>query len=118
VANVGWLASKAEAVPSVLSEARAGICVQCPLNTKGDWLSLFTVPWATAIRSALNTRREMQLSTSHDGELGVCEACDCPLALKVHFDLKRILDHMPSESFDALDKGCWIRSEKAQFIDP
>lgn len=109
---VEWINSGQEAVPNDLAEARAAVCVTCPLNAKGDWTSFFTVPVSNKIREALETRRNWNLSTTHDDALKVCEACYCPLPLKVHMPLDRILSRIPQDSLDALAPGCWIRKEK------
>ena len=106
--QVEWIGSGAEAVPKELSERRAATCADCPQNEVGDWLRFFTQPVSNAIRIALNSRREMKLETSSDDKLGVCNACSCPLKLKVHMPLDRILSHLPAESKAALDPRCWI----------
>lgn len=103
--------AKDEAVAPELANARAAVCAACPLNEKGDWLSTFTVPVSNAIRQRLNERKSMKLSTPLDDQLGVCGACSCPLPLKIHFPIARIVSRLPAESKAALDKGCWITSE-------
>lgn len=109
---VKWIASGAEAVFPEVANKRAGVCVTCPLNGKGAWESFFTVPVSNAIRAALDERKGMNLSTFHDENLGVCEACSCPLKLKVHMKIDAILADIPKESFDSLWQSCWIRTEK------
>ena len=109
---VKWLNNAAEAVPTELANRRAAICTSCPLNGRGDWAAFFTIPVASAIRAAVEQRREMKLSTPFDAELGVCEACSCPLKLKVHMPIEAILADMPTESFDGLAKICWIRAKQ------
>lgn len=109
---VKWIASGAEAVAPELANKRAAICADCTLNGKGPWTAFFTVPVATAIQDAVELRRQMNLSTTSDDRLGVCDACSCPLKLKVHMGIDRILADMERESFDSLVPNCWIRSEK------
>lgn len=108
---IEWIKSGAEAVPAELAEKRAAVCVSCPKNAQGDLTSFFTVPASNAIRAALNSRKEMNLSTTQDDKLGICSACSCPLPLKLHLKLESILPKMPKESFDALAENCWIRTE-------
>lgn len=109
---VEWISSGAEAVAVSVSNARALRCSVCPANEQvSDWTSIFTVPVSEAIRRELNRRKDMALSTAFDDKLGVCSACNCPLKLKVHVPLKSIVEKMPKESVDALDKNCWILSE-------
>lgn len=114
---VDWIASGAEAVPIKQAEDRARVCVVCPLNKRGDLLSFFTVPVSNAIRAAVNLKNEWKLVTPDDGHLGVCEACSCPLKLKVHIPIGDIVRRLAKESFDALDAACWIRAETSK-ADP
>lgn len=110
---VDWIASGAEAVPQEQAEKRAEICSQCPLNGRGGWEKWFTIPASNAIRSALRHKGEFKLATKFDDQLGVCEACSCPMPLKVWVPLDRFFPHMSQEAKDNLDKGCWIRLELA-----
>lgn len=108
---INWLRSGAEAVPQELAEKRAAICAPCPLNYKGDWTSLFTVPVSAAIQREINKRRDWKLSTSRDAELGVCDGCLCPMKLKIHMPLERITTKLPAEVKAALVPNCWIKTE-------
>lgn len=110
-AIVDWINSKEEGVPHNQAEARAGVCAGCSFNEKGDWLRFFTVPVSEAIRAALQQRRNWNLSTSHDNDLGVCNACDCPMKLKVHMPLERIKNALSQETAGNLPGHCWIRKE-------
>lgn len=105
--------AKDEAVPAEVANARAAVCAACPLNEKGDWLSTFTVPVSNAIRQRLNERKSMKLSTPLDDQLGVCGGCDCPIPLKIHFPIARIVSRLPAESKAALHPRCWILKESA-----
>lgn len=107
-ALVEWISSGAQAVPSELANKRAAICADCPQNGKGDFTRYFTVPVSEAIRHELNRRSEWKLSTPHDDQLSVCEACLCPLKLKVHVPLANILPHMDQATKGRLDGRCWI----------
>lgn len=110
--NVEWLSSGAEAIPPEMAEKRATVCAGCPLNGKGGWESYFTVPWSNSVRRALSTRKVWNLATSKDDQLGVCQACLCPLPLKVHVPLPMVLKHITPESEAALHPDCWIRAEQ------
>jgi len=105
---VEWISSGAEAVSAELANRRASVCAACVQNEKGDLLSFFTKPVSAAIQGALNARREMRLSTPNDENLGVCAACSCPLKLKVHIPLDRIMAKLTAESKAGLDANCWI----------
>ncbi len=113
-AIVEFIANRQEAVPDDLATARAVVCSGCPLNTKGNWLSRFTVPVANAIRIRLQDRSAMNLSTPHDALLGVCEACECPLPLMIHFPIETKLRHLTARAHTALDPRCWVLAEEAK----
>lgn len=105
---VDWLVNGAEAVAPEESNRRAEICAGCPKNEGGDWTRFFTVPVSQAIQGALNSRKDMGLSTFHDEKLGVCSACNCPLKLKVHLPLDKIKAKIDPADMQALDPRCWI----------
>ena len=109
---VEWIASKEEAVPAEKANARAAVCAKCPMNEKGDLLSIFTVPATEAIRLALSQRSGWNLSTPDDYRLGVCNACDCPMRLKVHMPIDRIRSKLKPEQKARLHASCWIPTEQ------
>lgn len=108
---VDWITSGAEAVPQSLADHRAEICAKCPMNGKGDFTRWFTVPVSNAILAAISSRSEMKLSTAQDGVLNVCEACSCPLKLKVHLPIERIAKTLDGEARTRLHRSCWIPTE-------
>lgn len=108
---IEWVSSGEEAVHTMVSTRRASVCAACPVNKPGDMLSFFTKPVSDAIKLALNQRAGWKLETPHDGKLGVCEACGCPLKLKVHVPIDRIINKLSPETVSALDAKCWILEE-------
>lgn len=109
-----WLESNEPPVESSLSESRALICLDCPQNGKGDLTTWFTAPAAAAIRRQLQILQDRRISSKHDGELQVCEACLCPLKLKIHTPMKYIKPHLSDEVINDLKRGknCWILAEQ------
>jgi hypothetical protein len=107
----GWLDSGEGAVLEEVSLARAKVCLACPMNGRGDFTKWFTVPAADAIKRQMERLGERKL-TSPAG-LGVCEACLCPLAIKVWTPMKFIRPYLSDEVVDALRKGkdCWVLKE-------
>lgn len=103
-----WLGEGGKPVAKEESERRALICSDCPQNQKGDWTRWFTKPASELIRKQLSMRNEMALTTSTDESLGVCNACGCPLKLKVHCPMVHIEHHMSAEVEKSLDPRCWI----------
>ena len=111
---VEWVASGAEAVPQEQANHRAETCARCPLNVAGDWTAIFTVPVSNAIRAALSAKGVMKLATPFDDRLGVCMACDCPMALKVWVPFEKFFGKMSQATKDALNREnptCWILEE-------
>jgi hypothetical protein len=106
---VEWIASGEEAVPIDVSESRAAICADCPKNEKGDWTRFFTVPVSNEIKKQLEKRRGWNLKTSHDEKLNICGVCLCPIKLKVHVPLDRILKNLDPEVRANLHPKCWIK---------
>jgi hypothetical protein len=109
---VEWLTSKEEAVPADQANSRAATCAVCPSNRKAKLGDIFTVAAAAAVMAAYELRRQWKLETPSDNEIGVCDACDCPMKLKVHVPTKWVQKRITQSQFDALDGKCWIRKEK------
>ena len=117
-----WLGKGGAPVPAELSAKRSMICARrsrpdgstykCPKNVNSDLTSLFTMPVANLLRKQLQVRNDMKLTTPHDERLGVCDACACPLKLKVHTPLADIVEHMTDTVKNDLDPECWILNEK------
>jgi len=103
-------------VPSEVADARALICTagapgekRCPMNGTGDWKTMFTEPAAEMIKNQLSAKNAMKLATKYDASLGVCEACACPLPLKVWAPLEYALRKMSKETKDKLPEWCWLK---------
>jgi hypothetical protein len=111
-----WIDSGAPPVSKSVSEARAAKCVECPMNGKGDFTSWFTKPAAAAIASQVEKLKDLKLQTSHDAKINVCEACLCPLKLKVHTPFPFIRTHLSDQVVNELRKApsCWIMEEYAK----
>lgn len=100
-----------EGFPTVLAEesaGRAATCAVCPQNGFGDLTRWFTVFASEKIRRKIEAAQKLELKTPFDDKLGICEACLCPLKLKVHAPLANIKKHQTPKSLAALDKNCWI----------
>lgn len=115
-----WLGEGGQPVNPELANHRASICCTpqplpdgkmsegCPFNSKGDYTSWFTIPASELIRKKLERRKDLNLSTPHDAQLGTCDVCLCPLKLKVHTPMSHILDHLKPEVKKDLPDHCWI----------
>lgn len=100
-----------------LAEKRAACCVSradgkpCPKHKKGDWKSFFTAPVVKLIQKQVEQKTGMKLFTSLDKELGVCDACGCPMEAKVHVKKSTIMVRIKEPELGKLDPGCWILNE-------
>lgn len=93
------------------AEARAAVCAVCPKNQQGDWLRFFTEPAARLIRATLAFIKDMNLVTTQDANLHRCDACDCPMKLKVWAPIQHIRKHLPPDVPAKLHETCWIPKE-------
>jgi hypothetical protein len=107
-----WIDSGIPAVSQAQSEARAAVCVACPLNGKGGLEAFFVVPASEAIKRQIQKLETRKLATSLDAKLGVCTACLCPLPLLVQTPLQFKLAHMTPDTRAALDPKCWVTQEE------
>jgi hypothetical protein len=108
-----WMGSKSGPVDKDLALRRAQVCSACPLNLEGDWTKWFTVPAAELIRRQVEQATGLGLTTPADDRLHLCEACHCPLKLKVHVPIDYIAPALTPEVRARLKAGkdCWILSE-------
>jgi hypothetical protein len=109
---IDMLGSTGRPVEAAKAASRAAICVDCPQNSGGDWKAIFTKAAAEKIRQQLEIKHQMNLVTPHDAKLTVCEACDCPLQLKVWTPLHHIFNRTSPEQRAKLDPRCWILHEE------
>ena len=98
-------------VDEMLAAKRAAVCVGCPKNVKKKLFDYFTDAAAALIQSELEIRNGRKLSTPSDSELGICDACGCPLHLKVHCPIEFIANELPTNVRAELDPRCWIPAE-------
>ena len=108
-----WLDSGEDPVSAMQAEDRATCCSACPKNQKGDFTTWFTAPAAAAIKRQLERLNDRKIATNLDEQLNVCEACLCPLKLKVHTPIKYIAPHTPEAVLAELRTvpNCWIVKE-------
>lgn len=106
-----WLGAGGKPVVPELALARARVCVTCPKNEPGDWLSFFTQPAADLIKKQLARKNEMQIGTPLDDKLFVCSGCYCPLPLKVQCPIEHIKERMPASVKADLVPECWVLKE-------
>ncbi len=109
-----WLMKGIKPVEPGVAVSRAGTCVTCPKNGVGPLTEWFTKKAAWQIRRSLETRHKMNLTTPYDAALGVCEACYCPLPLKVHEPITLVRRRLREKTRKELWDRCWILREISQ----
>ena len=103
-----WEESGLPPVDKETAEKRASICVQCPKNGKGDFTRWYTIPVSEMLRKRMQRVHSMNLTTTHDESIGVCEACLCPLRLKVWTPMSVIKKNLTDQQSKELWGPCWI----------
>ena len=92
-----WLGSGGAVVPREQAQARADICLKCPMNVK-DFA--FPEVVATAVRKQVEIKNKLQLRLKGEKSLHTCSLCGCVLRLKLHLPLKNLgLDAAELEKF-------------------
>lgn len=101
-----WLGSGAETVPWRLAQARAGVCLKCPLNKPG---SVLTGAVADAVKKQIELKNALQLRVSGEKSLHHCEGCGCVLRLKIWMPADKL--GMTQEQLNNYPTACWMRKE-------
>lgn len=106
-----WIFSNEPPVSRDQANARALICSTCPANQPGDWTRWFTKPAAELIELEMRQLHSRELSTLHDERIKFCEACSCPLQIKVHVPslyLKSGTNTEQLERMRSANPKCWV----------
>ncbi len=104
-----WFGDGGEPVSTELAQSRASVCLICPMNYKGDWL--WNMVTQLAINAQFRLRKMMNLKVNGEENLKTCEACGCPIKLKVFVPISHIQRHTSVEQLTKYDTNCWIRKE-------
>ena len=95
-------------VYTATAETRAQTCVVCPRNSQGKLSEWLGVPVAAALKNRLARLTALNLKTSADVRLGLCEACSVPTSTLVHEPSAIIERKLKPEYRSDLDPKCWI----------
>ena len=108
-----WQESGEAPVAKELSAKRAAICSTCPKNVQSALTEYITGPLSEGFRRRLSVLNSMNLTTPSDDKLFGCDACLCPLRLKVHSPIQIVLKRLTHQVRSELVPQCWILSEEA-----
>lgn len=105
---VEWF-GKGTPVAADEAEARAKVCLSCPRHVRGNFVQRFTKAAADEIFGVFQILHDLNLKTSHDDQLMICDACDCPMRAKVWCPTETILSHLRNEARSLLWEKCWLQ---------
>lgn len=107
-----FLGPEQKPVEAELSQKRASICYKCPLNrpAKG-WIETITTEAAKATKTYFRIKDKLNLRVDGEERLGICNACWCPLKLKIHMPIDHITDNTEDEVMAEFHKDCWVLKE-------
>jgi len=106
-----WFGDGGLPVEQEKAESRAAICETCQNNVKSGWWGKLTKPIASKIKEHMQVKSKLEISVPNEGKLGICSACDCPLALKIWTPIGYIEENTSPEVLGKLTPQCWILAE-------
>jgi hypothetical protein len=98
-----WIGHGGIPVEKEVAQARADICLKCPMNVR-DWPLLESV--AAAIKKQIGLKNHLQLRVTGEKGLHFCASCGCVNKLKIWLPLENILPE-PDERVK-FDPNCWL----------
>lgn len=91
------------------AERRAAICVDCPKHdTAGGLKKYFVEKAARELMYVFGMLKDMDVTTSLDDKLGICEICECPMRAKIWVENHVLKKHLKPEQIAKLPPNCWI----------
>ena len=103
-----WEESGQPPIEPAAAETRAEICTRCPKNNPEHLSRFFTGPVSRLMQGKFARLHGMNLKTPHDDKLGICDACLCPLKLKVWTPIELVVKHLQPDARAELWEQCWI----------
>lgn len=106
-----WWLEDEPPVNKELAQARANICMICPINESESGYQIVGMI-ARKVQAALGLKHKMQLTVNEEDKLGMCGACGCNLKLKVWTPMKILFRNGDKPDYIGdTHSTCWIRSE-------
>lgn len=106
-----WLGKGGQAVSSQTSNGRSKVCETCPHNHARKGLSSWTGAVADRIKDFVAQKNRLNLHVDNESQIGACDICDCPLALKVWMPIQHIASHTSPKRLSEFPPHCWIPKE-------
>lgn len=108
-----WLGAGGRPVPSTQSQARANVCLMCPLNVVKPIQELFTSEVALLVLRQIEHKNQLKLRVEGEKSLHVCDVCNCVLRLLIHVPIEFIKETKDAETIAKYPSCCWIPKEIA-----
>ena len=106
-----WVGDGGVPVSPDKAQARANTCIACELNKPANLAQRLLGVVAAFIKEQMELKNQMSLKVENEDKLLTCQACNCPLPLKVWVPLTTIMLQTSELQRNGLDKNCWIRKE-------
>ena len=103
-----WFGEGMNPVEPTEANRRALVCASCPLNKFKPAEEHFS-GFAHTVIGIRRWLKERGCRTDLDWKLHVCEACSCPMRVKIWVPLEVLLRRMNPESKAKLHSGCWMK---------
>lgn len=98
-----WIGSGGNVVDRDVAQARADVCLKCPLHT-AKWSFVESV--AGAIKQQIGLKKHLKLRVDGEKKLHVCSVCGCAMRLKIWLPMERIKPDGDEKS--KYDPNCWL----------
>lgn len=99
-----WLGSGGRVAEREEAQARADICLKCPMNDTGASIA---TPLALGIKRMLELKNQSKLRVIGEKSLGLCGACGCVLRLQVWQEGSMVAAQLTEEEKLQLPEYCW-----------
>lgn len=112
-----WWGDGLHHVRQEIADHRAKTCVAgdngnvCSHNRAPEWWEHHKSAIADAIKSQLEVKARLKLSTPFDASLAMCDKCGCCMKVKVWTPIEHIAAHASLHQVAKLPSFCWQRIE-------
>jgi hypothetical protein len=104
-----WVGDGGIVVSPAQAQARADICLKCPMNV--DTIA-FEKEIAEVIKSIMEFKNHLKMRVKGEKRLHTCKMCACHLPTKVHVPLEYIMKHTEIVEVKTYPEKCWVRTEQ------
>lgn len=110
-----WLGSGGICVSQEVAQARANVCLKCPMNSDTH---AFTEGVAAAIKDHLEFKNSQGLRVEGEKSLHTCKICLCANRLKIWCPLDLLERRMTEDERGMYPTECWLSDELNKKREP